>query len=82
MQGRKVAWIALILVALFALPQVWAGGAEESKGKAVTIGVSVGDLRLERWKRDLDYMVQHAIKIGAAVFATSSSCWSPPSSSP
>ena len=71
MQGRKVAWIALILVALFALPQVWAGGAEESKGKAVTIGVSVGDLRLERWKRDMDYMVQHAIKIGAAVFATS-----------
>jgi ABC-type xylose transport system substrate-binding protein len=37
----------------------------------VTIGVSVGDLRLERWKRDVDYMTEAATKLGAKVYATS-----------
>lgn len=50
--------------------------AEESTGEEVTmegmtIGVSVGDLRLERWKRDLDYMVAEAERLGAEVYATS-----------
>ncbi len=70
---KRMAWIVvLILVSLVALPQVWASGTGESgKEKAITIGVSVGDLRLERWKRDMDYMVQNAIKLGAKVYATS-----------
>ena len=33
--------------------------------------MSVGDLRLERWKRDVDYMTQAATKLGAKVYATS-----------
>jgi D-xylose transport system substrate-binding protein len=37
----------------------------------ITIGVSVGDLRLERWKRDLDYMVESAENLGATVFSNS-----------
>jgi ABC-type xylose transport system substrate-binding protein len=57
MLGRKIAWVALLLVCLSALPQVWAAGGPGEKEKAVTIGVSIGDLRLERWKRDMDYMV-------------------------
>ena len=45
------------------------GGA--SGGKEITIGVSVGDLQLERWKRDLDYMVGKAESLGATVYSTS-----------
>ena len=44
---------------------------EEVSMEGMTIGVSVGDLRLERWKRDLDFMVAEAEKLGAEVYATS-----------
>jgi len=68
---RRVFWAVLIIACLFALPQVWASGGKESGQKGITIGVSVGDLRLERWKRDVDYMTQAATKLGAKVYATS-----------
>ena len=73
MHGRRMAWLALALVLafVFAIPQVWASGGKETGKKEVTIGVSVGDLRLERWKRDVDYMTQAATKLGAKVYATS-----------
>jgi D-xylose transport system substrate-binding protein len=71
MMARRVSWLVLIISCLFALPQIWASGAKESGQKAITIGVSVGDLRLERWKRDVDYMTQAATKLGAKVYATS-----------
>jgi D-xylose transport system substrate-binding protein len=44
---------------------------EEVSMEGMTIGVSVGDLRLERWKRDLDFMVAEAEKLGAEVYSTS-----------
>lgn len=71
MQARKIAWVAFLLVCLVALPQLWASGGNEGGKKQITIGVSVGDLRLERWKRDVDYMTQAATKLGAKVYATS-----------
>ena len=70
MNTRKVAWAVLILACLIALPMVWASGGKETGNKQITIGVSVGDLRLERWKRDVDYMTQAATKLGAKVYAT------------
>ena len=68
--------VLLALVALFCITagMVWAGGGAESassKEEQVVIGVSVGNLRLERWKRDMDYMVAHAESLGARVFSTS-----------
>jgi|WetSurMetagenome_2_1015567.scaffolds.fasta_scaffold179864_1 D-xylose transport system substrate-binding protein len=71
MHGRRIALVVLILACLLALPQLWAGGSKEGGKKGVVIGVSVGDLRLERWKRDVDYMVAAAKKLGAEVYATS-----------
>ena len=71
MNTRKIAWVVLILACLIALPMVWASGGKETGSKQITIGVSVGDLRLERWKRDVDYMTQAATKLGAKVYATS-----------
>jgi D-xylose transport system substrate-binding protein len=58
-------FFAVVLLAAFFLSPLRA--AE----KPITIGVSVGDLRLERWKRDMDYMVEHAKKLGAQVYALS-----------
>jgi len=40
-------------------------------GSGVTIGVSVGDLRLERWQRDMKYMEEAAKAAGATVFSQS-----------
>ena len=68
---RRIALVVLILACLLALPQLWAEGSKESGAKKVTIGVSMGDLRLERWKRDSDYMVAAAKKLGAEVYTTS-----------
>jgi D-xylose transport system substrate-binding protein len=45
--------------------------ASASSGKKITIGVSVGDLTLERWQRDLSYMVNEAKSKGATVYSTS-----------
>ena len=71
MKGKRIAWVVvLVLICLFTLPQLWAAGSGE-KGKKITIGVSMGDLRLERWKRDSDYMVAAAKKLGAEVYTTS-----------
>ncbi|MGA2478902.1 MAG: substrate-binding domain-containing protein [Spirochaetia bacterium] len=71
MHGKKIAWIVLILAGLLAVPMLWASGTTEGGKKVITIGVSVGDLRLERWKRDVDFMTQAATKLGAKVYATS-----------
>lgn len=71
MNGRRIVWIALFLACLVALPQVWATGAPEEGEKKIVIGVSMGDLRLERWKRDSDYMVAAAAKLGAEMYTTS-----------
>ena len=68
---RRIALVVLILACLLALPQLWAEGSKESGAKKITIGVSMGDLRLERWKRDSDYMVAAAKKLGAEVYTTS-----------
>jgi len=68
MTARRIAIVVLIFMCLLTIPQMWALGASKKK---ITIGVSVGDLRLERWKRDMDYMTQAATKLGAKVYATS-----------
>ena len=44
--------------------------AEESMD-GMKIGISVGDLRLERWQRDLGYMVAEGERLGAEVISTS-----------
>ncbi|NLJ38219.1 MAG: D-xylose ABC transporter substrate-binding protein [Candidatus Atribacteria bacterium] len=62
-------FIVFIVLALVVLSFVSFSFAEESK--TITIGVSVGDLRLERWKRDMDYMVARAKELGANVYAVS-----------
>ncbi len=67
-------WLALAVLFIFACGLAWAGGSGEAKAggkKQITIGVSVGDLRLERWKRDMDLMVKQAESLGAKVFSTS-----------
>jgi D-xylose transport system substrate-binding protein len=71
MHGRRIALVVLILACLLTLPQLWASGDKEGGKKGITIGVSMGDLRLERWKRDSDYMVAAAKKLGAEVYTTS-----------
>lgn len=44
---------------------------DADKMEGMVIGVSVGDLRLERWKRDLDYMTAKAEQLGAEVYSNS-----------
>ena len=63
---KKIAWVVLVIACLMVVPMLYA-----APKKNITIGVSVGDLRLERWKRDLDYMTQQATRLGAKVYATS-----------
>jgi len=69
---KKILWkkiVGMMILALVGLIFVQFAMAEEAK--PVTIGVSVGDLRLERWKRDMDYMVARAKELGANVYAVS-----------
>jgi len=58
--------VALVLVSCSFIPFAFADDI-----KTITIGVSVGDLRLERWKRDMDYMVSRAKELGANIYAVS-----------
>jgi D-xylose transport system substrate-binding protein len=48
-----------------------AGGSSVGDASDITIGVSVSDLRLERWQRDLNYMVEAAEALGCTVFSQS-----------
>ncbi|QPM67430.1 D-xylose ABC transporter substrate-binding protein [Atribacter laminatus] len=69
---KKNIWtkiIGLVILTLVLFSSIQFALAEE--GKTITIGVSVGDLRLERWKRDMDYMVARAKELGATVYAVS-----------
>jgi D-xylose transport system substrate-binding protein len=66
MTTKRVAAVILALIGLIAT-----SGEAFAEKKKVTIGISVGDLRLERWKKDVDYMKQAAAKLGAKTYATS-----------
>lgn len=61
--------LGLVILTLVLISSIQLVLAEEAK--TITIGVSVGDLRLERWKRDMDYMVARAKELGANVYAVS-----------
>jgi D-xylose transport system substrate-binding protein len=61
---KVIGCVVMLSICLALIQCAWA--QEE-----ITIGVSVGDLRLERWKRDMDYMVERAEYLGAEVFAVS-----------
>lgn len=67
MHGKRI--VGVLVAAIFCfimIPQVVA-----APKKVVTIGVSVSDLRLERWKRDVGYMEAAAKKLGMKVYSTS-----------
>jgi len=62
----------IILITVF-LVSIFLGFCLQSMAadKNITIGISIGNLRLERWKRDLDYMTTEATKLGAEVYSNS-----------
>jgi len=62
----------IILITVF-LVSIFLGFCLQSMAadKNITIGISIGNLRLERWKRDLDYMTDKATKLGAKVYSNS-----------
>jgi len=68
---KKVLAVLLALVFVVLMVVGCKPATKAAGSKQITIGVSVGDLRLERWKRDLDYMVAQAKSLGAEVFSTS-----------
>ena len=47
-------------------------GGNNAQGKKIKIGLSLDDLRLERWQKDRDYFVEEAQKLGADVIYVSS----------
>ncbi|MDC7226852.1 MAG: substrate-binding domain-containing protein [Spirochaetales bacterium] len=68
---KRVLTIAILLICAVSTI-VFAAGQQEAGGKDVTtIGVAMGDLRLERWQRDVFYMEEAAAASGVRVIVKS-----------
>jgi len=68
MLRRKIIALLIVALCLFAAAPVWSEGSQEDER---VIGISFGDLQLERWKRDLNFMLDRAKEIGEEVYYTS-----------
>lgn len=57
----------LLVLTIFALCFISCSkeNSDNTKGKKIKIGLSLDDLRLERWQKDRDYFVEEAEKLGA-----------------
>ena len=64
----------LLVLTIFALCFISCSkeNSDNTKGKKIKIGLSLDDLRLERWQKDRDYFVEEAEKLGAEVIYVSS----------
>ena len=68
---RAVFFMVVLLLCITAVGWLWAQDKAAGGKKQIVVGISVKDLGLERWKRDLNYMLARANKLGIKTYNTS-----------
>ncbi len=71
MQPTRVLLIVILAACLSLFPSCSTRPPADKKGETLHIGFSMDSLQLERWRRDRDFFVEHARRLGAEVWVQS-----------